>query len=59
MRRPLLKVDYSELERRILAGGPMPKGLAQNTAFLVMYGGNPKRVAQEIRKCTRPVNDKD
>jgi hypothetical protein len=39
MEKKLVKVDFAALEAQVLAGGIMPKGLAQNYTFLRMYGG--------------------
>ena len=44
--RPPVQVDYAEVERRIIASGVLPKGLARNVSFLIMYGANLNRVAQ-------------
>ena len=52
MNRKLCKIDFAEMEKRVLAGGVLPKGLAQNYSFLRMYGSN---VADTARKVSQPV----
>jgi len=45
-KKSLIRIDNSEMEARILAGGILPKGMKKNMAFYLLYGS--KKAAHKL-----------